>query len=158
MKFNGKPIPKILHEIVVIPRKSGDMVYRAAPVTDFSDFNKLCPQPQPPKIMRKGGITVEDVEDKEYKAAIMAWAGYRTDWLIIKSLQATPELEWETVNLSDSSTWVNFRKEFEDSGLTAVEVGMIIQCVVDACGLNQKKIDEATKAFLAGQAETPSAQ
>lgn len=152
MKINGNANLKPHIEIVVIPRGGNDLVFKAQPVTDFDDFLKLCPMPLPPKIVRKGGAVGEDVEDANYKASIEVWATSRTDWMILKSLQATEGLEWETVNMSDCSTWTNYRKELETSGLTGIEVNRIIQAVVDACGLNQKKIDEATARFLAGQA------
>lgn len=151
MKIHGKKIDRPEIGVVAIPRRDGDLIFMAQPVTEFEDFLKLCPMPLPPTITRKGGAQAHDVEDKDYKAAMDVWATQRTDWMIIKSLQATETLEWETVNLSDCSTWKNYQKEFEGSGLTSIEINSIVQIVIDACGLNQKKIDEATKRFLAGQ-------
>jgi hypothetical protein len=151
MKIKGRKLDKPQVEVCVIPRHDGDIVFKAQPVVDFTDFVALCPMPQAPVILKRGGTESRDVEDKDYKAALDKWAEQRTDWMIIKSLQATEELEWETVNVSDPSTWSNFRLEFEKSGLTGIEVNAVISIVIDACGLNQKKIEEATKRFLAGQ-------
>lgn len=156
MKLNGQTIKKPEDEVVVIPRRDGDLVFKARAV-DFADFLKLYPQPTPPVMLMKGGAKSVNVEDKEYKKAVEVWATQRTNWMIIKSLEATEGFEWETVKLDNPDTWGNFNKEFEDSGLTAVEVNAILNAVLDACGLNQKKIDEATKRFLAGQAEKQSA-
>jgi hypothetical protein len=157
MKINGQVITKPEDEVVVIPRRSGDLVFKARAV-DFSDFMKLCPAPQAPTMIVKGGGKSLNVEDKEYKKALSVWATQRTNWMIIKSLQATEGFEWETVKMDEPSTWGNFQQELEDSGLTALEINAVVQIVLDACGLNQKKIDEATKRFLAGQAQTPSEQ
>lgn len=156
MKINGQPINKPEDEIVVIPRRTGDLVFKARSV-DFADFIKMMPQPTPPMVIMKGGAKSHNIEDKDYKKAMEVWATQRTNWMIIKSLEATEGFEWETVKLEDPSTWGNFQKEFEDSGLTAVEINAIVSIVLDACGLNQKKIDEATKRFLAGQAPAQSA-
>lgn len=151
MKLNGRKLDKPQIEVCVIPRREEDLVFKAQPVLDFEPFNKLCPMPTPPSITRPGGVTSQDVEDPDYKKQLDTWAENRTDWMIVQSLSATEGLEWETVNLSDPSTWKNFRVEFEKSGLTAIEVNAVISIVIDACGLNNKKIEEATKRFLAGQ-------
>ena len=157
MKFNKKSDLKPDIEIVAIPRRDGAMIFKAAAVTEFDDFLKLCPMPIPPSIMRKGGVQGQNIEDPTYKAELDAWATRRTDWMIIKSLQATEALEWDTVKMEDCMTWTNFRTEFLASGLTPIEINTIIQAVVDACGLNQKKIDQATASFLAGQAALSAA-
>lgn len=153
MKINGRKLARPDFEVCVIPRADGDLVFKAQPVLDFDAFTKLCPMPTPPSITRPGGVTSQDVEDPKYKAAIDTWAENRTDWMIIQSLNATEGIEWEGVNHSDPSTWKNFRTEFETSGLTGIEVNAIIAAVVEACGLNSKKIEEATKRFLAGQVQ-----
>lgn len=153
MKLHGRKLNKPDFEVCVIPRAGSDLVFKAQPVMDFDAFNKLCPMPTPPSITRPGGVTSQDVEDPEYKVALDAWAANRTDWMIIQSLNATEGIEWEGVNNSDPSTWKNFRTEFETSGLTAVEINAVINAVIEACGLNSKKIEEATKRFLAGQTQ-----
>jgi hypothetical protein len=155
MKISGATIPKPQVEVVVFTRGEQRIVFKAAPVTDFTDFEKLCPMPAPPIMLKKGGIKVQDVEDKDYKAAVERWATLRTDWMMLKSLQATDNLQWDTVDMSNCDTWSNYRTELETC-LSQIEMGAIVRIVVDACGLNQKKIDDATKDFLAGQVETPT--
>jgi hypothetical protein len=150
MKIHGKKISANI-EVVVIPRQDGDIVFQAQAVLDYSDFEKLNPRPVPPEIMRPGGVKALDVEDKVFNEKIFEWAQQKTSWMVLKSLQATPGLEWETVNLSDPSTWANYAKEMTESGLTPAEIARVVDCVTTACGLNQKKIDEATQRFLAGR-------
>jgi hypothetical protein len=137
---------------VVIPRSDGDVVFKAQAVLDFSDFDALCPVPEPPGVIKPGNVRTKDPEDADYLEAMDVWAIKRTNWMILKSLDATEGLEWETVDKSDPETWDNFRTEMQNSGFTIVEVGRIIATVTEACGLNQDKIDEATERFLAAQA------
>jgi len=152
MKINGKEIAKQGIEVIVFPRKDGDLVFKARPVNDFENFEKLCPRPLPGKKLIPGGQEVIDVEAPEFKKAMNDWAAQRTNWMLIQSLLATDGLTFDTVNLSDSSTWGNFSKEMAECGLSVIELNKLLEAVTQACGLTQNKIDEATKRFLAGQA------
>lgn len=153
MKVGGKVIEMPSEEVIVFPRKSGNLVFKAKPVSNYEDFDKICPQPKPDSIMKPGGVTSQDVESPKYKKALDEWAGRKTHWMILKSLSATEGLEWDTVDMSKPETYENYIKELETCGLTAVEVSKLFEIIQIACGLNQEKIDEATKAFLAGQVE-----
>ena len=152
MKINGKDIPKQGIETIVFPRPDGNLVFRAKPIADYEDFDKLCPLPVAPEMVKPGNIRVRDVEHPEYKKAMSLWADKKSNWMLIQSLAATEGLTWDTINLSDSDTWQNFAKELETSGLSRLEVSKLFDIVIVACGLTQDKIDEATKRFLAGQA------
>lgn len=153
MKVNGKKLSGPTIETVVIPRSGGNLVFQARAILDYEPFNKLYPSPNPPEVLKPGGIRIKNVEDEGYKEAINKWATAQFDWMFIQSLRATKGLEWDTVKYDDPETWSNYREEMKESGLSPVEVSRIQMCVTDACGLNQDKIDEATKAFLAGQAQ-----
>ena len=88
MKLNGvqiippKPIP------VVIPRDGLDLVFMVQPVLDYTDFEKLCPEPQPPVRTYPGGKTVEEVTDKDYQAAMDVFGEQRLAYMYLKSLDA----------------------------------------------------------------------
>jgi len=151
MKINGKKISGPNIEVIVIPRADGDIPFRAQAVLDYADFDKLYPMPQPPQVLMRGGAIRHDTEDKKYHKSLDEWAQAKTHYMVLRSLEATDGLEWETVKMSDPKTWPNYAKEMTESGFTPTEVGRIIECVTNACGLNQKKIDEATERFLAGQ-------
>lgn len=153
MKIHGKSLSGPNIEVVVFPRPSGDVVFKAQAVLEYEEFTKLNPQPEPPKVMRRGGAVSADVTDKKYVEAHNAWAESRTHYMILKSLEATEGLEWETVVMADPETWPLYQQELTDAGFTAPDIARIVNCVVDACGLNQKKIDEATARFLAGQGQ-----
>jgi len=154
MKINGKVISGPQMEVVVIPRGEDELVIKAQAVLDFSDHDKLNPQPLPPSKLLPGGETQKLVEDPGYLAKVSEWAKQKTDWMIIKSLSATEGLVWDTVKADDPKTWGNYRTELE-STFSPAELNKILEVVMTACGLNQSKIEEATKRFLAGQAVKP---
>lgn len=154
MKIHGKKLEGVNIEVVVIPRQSGDLVFKAQAVLNYEDHDKINPMPKAPIKLLPGGVKSQNVEDPRYKERMNEWAEQKFYWMMVKSLEATPGLEWETVKLDDPSTWKEYRKEMEDGGLSPGEIARIEMCVTNACGLNQAKIDEATERFLAGQAAT----
>lgn len=153
MKLNGKKIEGPNEEIVVIPRRSGNLVFKARAVLDYSIFDAACPTPQPREVLKPGGERTLFIDEKAYQEAMNEWASKKTDWMVIKSLEATESLEWETVNMDDPSSWANYKDELKAASLSPMEIARLVNAVMAACGLDQSKIDEATEAFLAGLAE-----
>ena len=151
MKINGKIIEGPTPEVIVIPKGTEEFVFKALPVLNYDEFDKICPVPNPPEIMKPGGKKTLDYEDKAYDKLLTDWAMRKNDWTALQSLSVTEGLEWETVAEGDPDTWVNFRQELRII-FTEAEIMLITDLVNIANGLDQKKIDEATKRFLAGQA------
>jgi hypothetical protein len=158
MKIKGKKLDAPVVETIVIPRVDRDIVFQAKAVRSYADFDALCPRPIPATIMRPDGTQSQDVEDPEFKKAIETWAMNRSNWMILKALEATEGLEWETVKMNDPSTWGNYGKELEETNLSQIEINRIINICITANGLDQAKIDKATESFLAGQAARQSKQ
>jgi|SRR5215831_747031 len=155
MKIHGKTIKGPNIEIIVIPRSTGDIIFKAQAVLSFDDFTRLCPVPKPPMMYKRGEGKVPDTNDKIYKAAIDGYADKRIDWLVITSLAATEGLEWDQVKLDDPSTWHLFKKELQDSGFGQYEINRIINgCMIANC-LDESKVQQARERFLAGQGEEP---
>lgn len=156
MLLNGKKLegPRIV--TIVFPRENGDLIFQAKAVLSYKDFESLCPAPKAPEIIRPGGIKSVDITDKKYLESVEEWAINKTRWMILESLSATEGLEWQTVEMSKPETWKNYSTELEEAGFTPAEQSRLLGIVFDACGLNQEKIDEATKRFLATQQETKS--
>ena len=121
----------------------------AMKVLEVDDFDKLCPMPMPREVMKPGGVKTYDVEETAYKEAIQEWAANKTHYMYLKSIAATDDLEWETVDMSDSSTWGNYNEELMEAGLTEAERLKLLQVYSEVQGLDQTKIDAATKNFLA---------
>lgn len=149
MKLKGKKISGPNIEVVVLPRGQGeDLVFKCQAVLNMDDFDKLCPRPKAPIVIKKGGIKVEDVEDKGYQQELIEYAKKRMAWMVITSLRATDELEWETVDFGNQDTWAGYEKELRDAGLAEMEVARIVAGVMNANALNEERIQEARERFF----------
>ena len=155
MKLNGqKPLPP-QNERVVLPRINSkgdpeDIVFICAPVVDFSVFEELYPEPTPPLKMVPGGGQEQLIKDPVYVSKRRAYSEKRTNWMILKSLEATPGLEWESVEMSDPSTYENYEEELSEF-LTPHETNLVIQGVMDANVPNEKRQKEAMERFMSIQ-------
>ena len=75
MKIKGVKVTNTYEEVVVLPRATGNLVFKSRAVTDFSVFDKLCPPPTAPLIQYAGtSAPVENVEDKGYIQKYSEWA------------------------------------------------------------------------------------
>jgi hypothetical protein len=70
--------------------------------------------------------------------------------MCLKSIEPS-QIEWETVDMDKPTTWPKWVDELQENGLSEVEVGRIINAVLAANSLDEKKIEEARKSFLHGQ-------
>lgn len=150
MKLGGRKLSEVNIEEIFIPRKDGDLRFIAKGVNDNSDFDKLCPQPKPPIRIKPGGERVQNVEDAAFKAANKRYADQKFAWIVIQSLRDTPDLEWEKVKLDDPNTWVLWQEEMKESGFVDAEIQRVVYGCMSANGLNEARIEEARKSFLAG--------
>ncbi len=153
MLLGGQKIAGPRIETLVIPVGNRRLVFKAKLVKDYEDFDKLCPRPLPATLMLPGGEKKADIKNPDYLAKLKEYSNRRTDWMILESLSATPDLKWETVEAAKPETWGNYHKELEEAGLSESEQVRIIQLVLAANGLDQDKIDSATHSFLAEEAE-----
>ena len=148
MKIKGKKISGPNKEIIPIPRGDGnDIIFIAEAVLDQSHFDKLCPVPKP-ATKKIDGVDIPDLDDKNYLKNLNTWGEKKTAWMVLKALEATPDLEWEMVNMNDPSTWLLFRTEFRDAGLNDHEINRVINGALTAQGLNEQKVEEARDRFL----------
>lgn len=151
MKIGGIQVSPC-EEILVLPRSSGDdIVIRAKAVSISDDFNKLVPEPTPPNIRTKDG-SKPDHKDKNYLDAVSIRDDQRFAFLVIRSLEPS-KIEWEKVDEKNPSTWLKWKEDFKEGGLSEVEINRITNAVMIANSLDEEKIEEARKAFLRGQGE-----
>lgn len=150
MKIQGQEIYVPYEVTIVIPRQSENIVLKAKGVEDFSEFEEILPQPKPKYITDKNG-TRPDTNDPDYIKKVEDWSKKHLTWIILKSLEATEGLEWDTVDISDPSTYDNLETELKSSGFNDREVVLIMSKCMDANSLNDKTIKQAEKDFLAGQ-------
>ncbi len=150
MKLKGKKLEGPQERVVVLPRQQGEnLIFKFAAVLEMDNFDKLCPIPEPKEILKPGGNRVLDIESKEYREALDDWAMKKTHYMYLKSIEATDDLEWETVDMNDPDTWENYGEELLEAGLTEAERLKLLQVYSEVQGLDQSKIDAATKSFLA---------
>jgi hypothetical protein len=153
MKLKGKKVEGLHKEVIVLPRNKEDIILWAQAVLDYEPFFKLCPMPEPKVRNYPDGRKVADVEDPNFKKALHEWAGHKTTFMILKSLEATPELEWETVNLSDFSTWNNWKSELRTAGIAPNEIEYIVEQVAKANALSEEHLEAAKQRFLSRLAQ-----
>lgn len=151
MKYKGKKVEGRNSEIIPFKRPDGDIIFIAEAVQDWDEFEKYCAEPEAPEILKPGGKRFKDENDPKYKKKLEEYAETRTHWLVLKSLQATKDIEWETVDMNDSNTWKNYRKELKDSGFTELELGRLVRGVMVANSLDEDMIETAKQDFLRGR-------
>jgi len=153
MRIAGKKLSEPNIEILIIPRggDNEDIIFKAKAVLDMDTFDKAYPTPSAPMKIVKGGKKVEDVDSPMFKKKVSDHNRRRIGYLIIKSLEATEGLEWETVDLNNPETWENYEKELRDGGFSNIEIMRIIQCVMRANCLDESRLDEARDRFLLTQ-------
>jgi hypothetical protein len=150
MKFNGNSISGTSEEVLVVPWNNTNLVFRARAILDTTEYEKLYPVPTPPTVRKPGGIVESDRTDKSYLEAIDKWAERKSHWYYVNSLVLPDGMEWETVDSNDPDTWENWIKEL-NTFLPEATVARVAGLVMIVNGLDQKRIDEQTKLFLAGR-------
>jgi hypothetical protein len=140
--------PKTLskEEVLVLPRGDGQMVFKATGLADMSEFERLSPMPEPPKMLTKEG-TVADTKDKGYVEAINGYWRRRQAFMVVYSLN---NIEWDTVARDQPSTWLNWEDDLKSAGLSEMERNRVRGLVVEANCLDEAKLDRARASFLRG--------
>jgi hypothetical protein len=152
MKYNGKKLSGPNVAELILPRGSDEViVIKAQAVLDYSEFDKVCPQPEPPiKILRGGGRS-PDFDNPSFIQDMGHWGNRKTSWMVLQSLKATEGLEWEIVELADPNTWGKWTIELQEAGFSEIERQRILNLVMDANALSEKKLEEAREGFLSGR-------
>lgn len=152
MKLNGRKATVNVVTEIFIREGQEPLVFKASAIMDGDEFGKLVPEPTPPSILRPGATaSVPDYTDSEYIKKIQKRQTLQTFWMILKSLMATPGLEWETVDLNDPSSWPNINDELQEFGLSNVEKSKLIQAVMRANSLDERFIEAAKERFIRSQ-------
>lgn len=152
MRIGNRELMGANEEIIVIPRGDSEpIVFKARAVVDMSGFDALCPLPKPPTKILKGGKRVEDVESRQFQYEVNEYSQKKVHYIVLKSLEATEGLEWDTVNMSDNTTWGNYLKDLKRAEFSEVEITKIVKGVLTANCLNEEILDKARADFLASQ-------
>ncbi|MCK5019882.1 MAG: hypothetical protein KAS32_22695 [Candidatus Peribacteraceae bacterium] len=161
MKIKGKKLegPNIIPIIIPRATREEDIIFMAKAVLNYDVFDKMVDLPKPPTMMHAGETKHSPLlSDPEYLERLKKYNRIRLAWMVITSLEATEELEWETMNKDNPETWLCYEDELEQSGLSDIERGRILRGCMEANSLDQTKIDEAKMHFLAMRREEAEAQ
>ncbi|MCI0559256.1 MAG: hypothetical protein MN733_12235 [Nitrososphaera sp.] len=149
MKINGTEVKGPAEEVLVLPRPTAiDLVFRAVAVSNMLEFESRCPDPKPKARLVAGGWK-DWVDDPTYLEAIQKHGQLRFAWILLKSLEPS-NIEWDTVDPKQPSTWLNWETDLKSAGLSQTEVNHVINCVASANSLNEQKLEAARQNFLHG--------
>jgi len=157
MKIKGEKIHQVFKKTIVIPDpETGEpvMVFVAQACNFSEDLEKIIKEPQPP-YFRKAGQTqaVKEVDNPQYLEEMKEYEEVRFAYMILRTLEATPDLEWETIDMADPTTYKNYRIELQEAGLTDSMINLLILKILGVHNISPERIDEATQRFLSGQAQ-----
>lgn len=149
MKISGvDPSTLTAEEVLVLPRREGDLVFKARGVKNYDEFDAICKAPTVPvKLTSKG--KVDHVDEPNYVKECKEYADRRFAYLIVASLQ---DIEWDTVKLDKPGTWMNWENELRDAGLNEVEMSRVLALCMQANSLDESKLERARSFFLHSQA------
>lgn len=150
MKIKGKRIPGPKPVYVPIPRDGdNDIIFKVTPVIDLKEFDKLCPEPEPVRVIKPGGIEYLDYEDPQYKERVEKYSELQFSYVLIRSISETDYLEWDKVKLDDPSTWNYWKEEIHESGLSKAEITYLMSEITKANMIDENRVKEARDRFFA---------
>lgn len=153
MKIGGVEVNSPCEEVLVLPRLTGDVVIRAQAVMSMNEFDKLCPEPKPKKVLKAGGWQ-DNTDDPSYKTQMEEYGNRRWNYIALKSLEPS-KIEWDGVDFGEPRTWEKWTEELAEAGFSSVEINRITVCVMQANALDEAKLEKAREAFLRGPGEAP---
>lgn len=153
MRIEGNQLGEPHVELIVIPMKDQNVVFKATAVLDFSDFDRLVPEPKMPTKHVRGKGEVPNEDSQSYKKLKEDYAKKRIAFMVLKSLQATPGLTWDTVDMENPDTWQNYEEELKKAGLGEYARAFVLKGVIQANHLDEERLTEARESFLAEKSQ-----
>lgn len=147
MKYKGKKIGASV-DYCVIPRPEGDVSIKCIAIPDFDEFDAIIKYPTPPINIGKGGVRIPDMQDGTYKQQKARYENARLVWMILKSIEDNPDIEWEQVDITKPDTYGFYEKELKEAGFNGIEIGRIQKMVFQVNSLDEAHIQEARDLFL----------
>lgn len=147
MKLAGVEIDATYKKQIVFKRSKQDLVFKLVAVSDYEDFEKVCKTPEAPWITKRGEEeAVRSLDDPEYTKAMEDWAGKKYSWMCLKTLEPS-EITWDSVDLSDSETYVNWTDDLLKAGFAEGEVIRLQREIATVNGLTAEAISETEADF-----------
>ena len=149
MKIGGQEVKGPCVETLVLTRETEPLVIKAQAIPDFDEFDAICPEPKAPGKRTKNGFE-PNFQDENYRVILEHHNKQRLAYLIIRSLEIS-NIEWDTTDINNPKTWLNYKEDFKKAGFSTVEINRIEQIVMQANALDEVKLEKAREAFLLGQ-------
>lgn len=151
MKIAGRKIEGPNRVTLVLPREGQeDIIIIAQAIVEMGEFDEFVKLPLPPTVTKAGGVVESNFADKGYVDQISSYNMKKLAFIVLKSLEPS-EIEWETVDLKNPSTWAGYMDEMKGAGFSDVEINRIGQACMEANALDEAKLDAARQSFLRGQ-------
>lgn len=151
MKIAGRKIEGPNRVTLVLPREGQeDIVIVAQAIIDMGAFDKFVQAPLPPTITKAGGVVESNFADKGYQDQLATYNIKKLAFIVLKSLEPS-DIEWETVDLENPSTWDGYITEMKQAGFSDIEINRIGNICMEANALDEAKLDAARQSFLRGQ-------
>lgn len=156
MKYKGEQLKAPISEIIAFTLRSEivegrlvyhDLVFEATAILDFSEFLAICPEPSPPPRILAGGQKDFDFESPTYKKAREIWFSKRNDWTVLKSVENSPDIEWEKIKMNDPETWPLWRDEI-GLFLNPTQIMHLWNRIMLLNSIDEAKMEEARQRFL----------
>jgi hypothetical protein len=153
MKISGIDFSQPSNVIIPIIRGNAEIIFQACCIVDFTELDAVLKAPNPVLRLMRGSQEAKPVQDEKYKKELEEFGRRRIDYIIAKSLLATPDLVWETVDFNNPETYKNYETELQEAGFNTFQITQLATGALEANGLSERKVTEAREHFLAGQQE-----
>lgn len=156
MKYKGNVVTTPEPSLLVVPHGDEMLEFQIRMLTenDKKRFDELVAIPVAPmETLAKSNITRPSLDAPEYRAALKEYNELYTDFIVLTSLSATKELEFETVKSDEPKTWKNYFEELKEAGFTVDAINLIIAKCINVNTLDMAAIERARKDFLHRQSQ-----
>ena len=150
MRVGGVTVTAPVEELLVIPRGDTNLVFIAKALDNMDEFDALSPKPEPPGKFTKDGW-VPEPDHPDYRTILEHYGIRRLAYIVVRSLEPS-NIEWDTVDISNPKTWVNWETDLRNAKMTGIEIDKVLQLVIETNSLSEAKLKKARESFLLGQA------
>ena len=115
-------------------------------------FYEIATEPKPPLIEyppSTGKPPENDYNDEKYLQRVRDFNTSRYYWMLLTSLKDSPDIEWETIDMTKPDTYKNFETELVSAQFLPAEINAIRSAVSKVNALDEQQLEAARKSFLA---------
>lgn len=155
MRIGGvDPKTLVAEDVLVLPRGDQNLVFRACGLASMQEFIDANPEPKPPVKVTRDGME-NDYKEPNYVKTMEALSDRRLAFIVVRSL-APSNIEWDTVDPDNISTFTRWQEDLKNGGLNQVECNRVLGLVMGVNSLDEGKIKKAREVFLLGPQPSPA--